>query len=97
MSYLQRVLSKLRGTPAAERTGEDDAQVDRAMATSRETGGADAEHAPDTMDKNSTTGTTESGEFVGRAGSDETGDVGLSGAEARGDEADGATGAARPG
>jgi hypothetical protein len=94
MGFLQRMKSVLRGDPAARRTGEDDAPVDQAMATSRETGGGDD---PGTMDKNSTTGTTESGEFVGRAGSDETGDVGLSGAEARGDEADGATGAARPG
>jgi hypothetical protein len=48
------------------------------------------------MDENSTTGTTESGEFVGRAGSDETGDVGLSGGEARsGGPIEGRTGAAR--
>jgi len=54
------------------------------------------EPMPGTMDANSTTGTTPNGEFVGRAGSDETGDVGLSGGEARtGHRADGRTGAAR--
>ena len=78
--------------PEVERRGEQDAPVDPANG-SRETGGVPQ---PGTMDQNSTTGTTPSEEFVGRAGSDETGDVGLSGGEARtGERADGRTGAAR--
>jgi hypothetical protein len=48
------------------------------------------------MDSNSTTGTSPNEENVGRPGGDETGDVGLSGGEARsGHRADGRTGAAR--
>ncbi len=72
--------------------GEGDAPADPANAGARATGGGSE---VDSMDQNSTTGTSESDTFVGRAGSDETGDVGLSGAEARGDVADGRTGAAR--
>jgi hypothetical protein len=74
------------------RRGEQDAPTDPAHGT-RETGGRPD---VDSMDRNSTTGTTPSGTYVGRAGSDETGDVGTSGAEARsGRRADGRTGAAR--
>ncbi len=75
-----------------QRRGEDDAPTDPAFGSREEGGGPDI----GTMDKNSTTGTTESGTFVGRAGSDETGDVGLSGGEARtGGEVGERTGAAR--
>lgn len=96
MTLARRLLSAVRrDRDAPPLRGEDDAPVDPAHG-SRETGGAAPEDAPDTMDANSTTGTTQSGEFVGRAGSDEPGDVGLSGAEARGEVADGETGAARP-
>jgi hypothetical protein len=93
MSLMSRLSAVFSRTSTERHRTEDDVPVDQAQAGSRVTGGG-----PDvgTMDKNSTTGGTESGEFVGRAGSDETGDVGVSGAEARGDRADGATGAARP-
>ncbi len=74
------------------RRGESDAPTDPAHGTRPVGGGPDV----GTMDKNSTTGTTQSDEYVGRAGGDETGDVGLSGGEARsGHRADGRTGAAR--
>ena len=91
MGLKQRLAALFSHDARVQRRGEDDAPVDPANG-SRETGGG-----PDigTMDKNSTTGTTESGEFVGRAGSDETGDVGLSGGEARTGEVTGRTGAAR--
>lgn len=93
MSFLQRLQDRFSRDRTARRRGESDAPADLANAGSRETGGGSD---VDSMDKNSTTGTTESGEFVGRAGSDETGDVGLSGGEARtGHRADGRTGAAR--
>jgi hypothetical protein len=42
---------------------------------------------PAAQDTYSTTGTTPSGMFVGRASGDETGDVGSSGAEARAEHA----------
>lgn len=72
--------------------GEDDAPTDPAHGT-RPEGGVPQDGV---MDVNSTTGTTPSEGYVGRAGADETGDVGLSGAEARSEKrADGHTGAAR--
>jgi hypothetical protein len=86
VTFLQHLRSLFTGestTPTPRRT-EDDVPADPANAGSRETGGgSDVE----SMDRNSTTGTTESDEFVGRAGGDETGDVGLSGSEARAGEA----------
>lgn len=80
VTLLQRLRSLITGEPAGPRRTEDDVPVDTAHAGSRATGGGSE---ADTMDRNSTTGTTESEEFVGRAGGDETGDVGLSGSEAR--------------
>lgn len=91
MALLEKLSSFLRRDRTARQRGEADAPA--RDAGSRETGG---DPDVDTMDRNSTTGTSESGEFVGRVGSDETGDVGLSGGEARtGQRADGRTGAAR--
>lgn len=59
---------------------ESDTSTDDHVAGSRATGGVPN---PDAPDQASTTGTTPSGEFVGRvAGTDES-DVGESGAEAR--------------
>ncbi|MBJ7358837.1 hypothetical protein [Nocardioides sp.] len=93
MSFLERLAGLLSRDGTARRRGEQDAPADPANAGARETGGGS--DAP-TMDANSTTGTTESAEFVGRAGGDETGDTGASGAEVRsGETADGRTGAAR--
>ena len=79
MSLLQRLSRLISGDHAMRERGENDAPTDPAHGTRPTGGGSDV----DTMDVNSTTGTTESETFVGRAGSDETGDVGLSGAEAR--------------
>jgi hypothetical protein len=92
MGFLQKLTGLVSSDRRMRERGEDDAPTDPANGT-RETGGG-----PDigTMDKNSSTGTTESETFVGRAGGDETGDVGLSGGEARaGGQVDGHTGAAR--
>jgi hypothetical protein len=67
---------------SARRTGEDDAPTQTGTQAARPTGGgSDA----DTLDANSSTGTTANDTFVGRAGGDESGDTGTSGAEARGD------------
>ena len=93
MAVLEKVKAWFVRDRTARRRGERDAPADPANAGARDTGGGSD---VDSMDRNSTTGTTESGEFVGRAGGDETGDVGLSGGEARtGHRADGRTGAAR--
>lgn len=92
MSLLTRLARLISRDQQMRDRGENDAPTDPAHGT-RETGGVDD---PAVMDRNSTTGTTPSGEYVGRAGSDETGDVGISGAEARsGETAQDTTGAAR--
>ena len=62
--------------------GEEDAPTEPGTDAARPTVGRS--DVP-TQDSHSTTGTTSSETFVGRAGSDETGDTGVSGAEARGD------------
>jgi hypothetical protein len=59
---------------------ETDVPMDTAVAWSRDQGGEPDERFPD---RNSTTGTTPSGEFVGRASGDDPGDVEPSGAERR--------------
>ena len=93
MGLLRRIGTLVSRDREARRRGEQDAPEEPGNAGARPEGG---EPMPGTMDANSTTGTTPNGEFVGRAGSDETGDVGLSGGEARtGQRADGRTGAAR--
>jgi hypothetical protein len=70
---------------AARAQGENDAPTEAGTDAARPTGGGSD---VGTQDANSTTGTTTSDTFVGRAGSDETGDTGMSGAEARGDGED---------
>ena len=92
MGWIQRVTELVSRDRRMRRRGEEDAPTDPAHGT-RETGGG-----PDvgTMDKNSSSGTTPNETYVGRPGGDETGDVGLSGGEARsGGAVDGRTGAAR--
>ena len=79
MNLISRVVRLVSRDRAMRQRGEDDAPTDPLHGTRATGGGSDV----DTMDANSTTGTTESGTFVGRAGGDETGDVGISGAEAR--------------
>ncbi len=59
---------------------ETDVPMDTAVASSRDQGGVSDPRFPD---RNSTTGTTPSGEFVGRASGDDPGDVEPSGAERR--------------
>lgn len=93
MSFLGSVVVRFSRDRRARSRGERDAPAGLGMAGSRETGG---EPNADVQDQNSTTGTTPSADFVGRASGDESGDVGLSGGEARtGQRADGRTGAAR--
>ena len=92
MTWIKRLTRFVSRDQRMRERGEQDAPTDPAHGSRETGGGSDVE----SMDVNSTTGTTSSGSFVGRAGSDETGDVGLSGAEARsGERADGHTGAAR--
>lgn len=92
MGLMDRISGLFGHDRAMRRRGELDAPTDPDHGT-RPTGGVDQ---PDVMDRNSSTGTTPNEEYVGRAGGDETGDVGLSGGEARtGERADGRTGAAR--
>lgn len=94
MTALQRLTGWLRRDRAARRLGEQDAPGDPTTARSRETGGDPG--APG-QDRHSTTGTTQSGEYVGRAGGDEAGDSGRTGGEARsGHEPGSGDGAARP-
>jgi hypothetical protein len=74
----------------ARHQGERDAPAEQGRPISRATGGGSS--AP-TEDSHSTTGTTSSETFVGRAGGDEAGTE--TGAEARGDERLDDQGAAR--
>jgi hypothetical protein len=60
---------------------EDDVATDRQVANSRATGGGDATGG----DAESTTGTGISEEFVGRAGGQDEGYAGETGADARSD------------
>jgi len=72
---------------------EQDVPVDDATAASRATGGDDDSTG---SDSESTTGTGESGEFVGRVSGQDEGYAGMTGAEARAlPETDGASGALR--
>lgn len=59
---------------------EKDVPMDPAVASSRAQGG---QPNPSYPDQHSTTGTTPSGEYVGRIAGDDPGDVETSGAEAR--------------
>jgi hypothetical protein len=61
------------------RPGEDDVERDDAMALTRATGGGPA----DAPDADSTTGTGENGEFVGRVAGQDVGYEGETGAERR--------------
>jgi hypothetical protein len=58
---------------------ETDVPDDDAVAGSRDTGGLDVT----VPDQGSTTGISESGEYVGRIAGDDPGDIGESGAERR--------------
>lgn len=64
-------------TPPAEK---NETRIDSQQAVSRETGGVPSEDAPD---QGSTTGTTPSGEFVGRVAGQDVGYEEETGAERR--------------
>lgn len=66
--------------PFRRKKPETDVPLDTAVATSRERGGVPDPAKPD---QHSTTGTTPSGEFVGRVAGDDPGEFGESGAERR--------------
>ena len=70
------IWSKISKWFARDRAGrhlaEHDAPADTGTARTRATGG---EPNPDAPDRHSTTGTTPSGPFVGRAGGDDPGDI----------------------
>jgi hypothetical protein len=71
----------------AQDKSESDTSSDDHVAGSRATGGV---ANPDAPDQASTTGTTPTPEYVGRiAGTDDPGDVGESGAEARAEAGEG--------
>ena len=80
MAFWQRMKDQVSERSFSSTPGEKDSPTDSAVAGTRATGGA-ADAGAD--DPNSTTGTTESDTFVGRASGDEVGDVGESGAEKR--------------
>lgn len=90
-STWDRLTSRLGRERKGRRLSEDDAPADTGTARSRPTGGSSE---PPTQDRNSSTGTTENEEFIGRASGDETDDTGPSGGEVRegrdGTEAEGA-------
>jgi hypothetical protein len=65
---------------SARKHGENDAPLEAETATARESGGV---AQPGVEDKESTTGTTPSGEPVGRVGGDETAGAGESGGDRR--------------
>ncbi|WP_224388385.1 hypothetical protein [Pseudonocardia sp. ICBG1293] len=73
-SFLGRLLDRLRGRGPAE-----DVEPDPHLANSRETGGLPRQDG----DSASTTGTGESGGFVGRVAGRDEGYAGRTGAEAR--------------
>ena len=79
MSWWNKLRGRVSGQ-AADTPREGDEPVDTATVGTRATGGEEDEGS---QNPNATTGTTPNEEFVGRASSDETGDVGQSGAEKR--------------
>ena len=80
MAFWQRMKDRVTDGESSSTPGEKDSPTDSAVAGTRATGGA-ADAGAD--DPNSTTGTTDSGTFVGRASGDEVGDTGESGGEKR--------------
>ena len=93
MGALRRMVDAVRRRPQAQRLAEEDAPADLGSARTRATGGVPQ---PGTQNRDATTGTTPNETFVGRAGADESLDSGRTGAEVRGDAADGrGEGAAR--
>jgi hypothetical protein len=83
-TVLTRIRELWRKDREGRKLGESDAPAEAGTARTRATGGAPQPDAPDT---HSTTGSTPSDTFVGRAGGDDPGSVGQTGAEARADAA----------
>src|SRR5919197_961975 len=88
MSILNRIRERIRRDRAGRRMSERDAPADTGTARTRAAGGVPE---PRTPDRHSTTGTTPSGNFVGRASGDEA-DAGQTGAEARAEDEEHRTG-----
>lgn len=72
MAIWSKLWRRLRRDRAARHLGEHDAPADTGSARTRATGGVPD---PDASDTHSTTGTTPSGPFVGRAGGDDPGSL----------------------
>ncbi|ODU03469.1 MAG: hypothetical protein ABS81_14255 [Pseudonocardia sp. SCN 72-86] len=77
------MFDRLRALFGRPRTAEDDVRPDPGVARTRETGGRDT----DAGDSGSTTGVGRSEDFVGRAGGQDEGFAGETGAEVRRDGA----------
>ncbi|MEP6852397.1 MAG: hypothetical protein ABJA87_07060 [bacterium] len=80
MSDDDRYLDRADDGPADDESGESDTSTDSHVAGSRATGGVVDESA---QDQGSTTGSTPSGEYVGRVSGQDVGYSGETGAEAR--------------
>ena len=81
MSALQNLKSAVEKFSRGRKVkSESDVATDPHVATSRDLGGVPS---ADAADQASTTGTTPSGEYVGRVAGDDPGDIGESGAERR--------------
>jgi hypothetical protein len=78
------MFDRLREKFSHPRTAEDDVEPDDNVARSRDTGGRDTDRG----DSASATGVGGSGDFVGRAGGQDAGFDGETGAEARAEQAD---------
>jgi len=85
MSLWSWVRTRFAGDPLSKQPGEADTPPDPQSAHSRATGGVADAGASDT---HSTTGTTPSQSFVGRASGDDPGDAGRTGAEVRAEQDD---------
>lgn len=82
MSLWRSLRDRVVAARTARRLAENDAPADTGTARTRATGGVQDAGARDT---HSTTGTTSSGDFVGRASGDDAGEAGTTGAERRAD------------
>jgi hypothetical protein len=89
MSLWSWLRSGFAADPMSKQPGEADTPPDPQSAHSRATGGVSDADASDT---HSTTGTTPSQSFVGRASGDDPGDAGKTGAEVRAEQSDESSG-----
>lgn len=86
MSAFKSLSDRLAARRRRRRLGESDAPTDPAAPGTRATGGVPDTHAPDA---HSTTGTTPSDTFVGRASGDDVGAAEQTGGEVRAQHARG--------